>query len=952
MSSTLSEGQKLIRKPLRSPFKERSANDKGHVFVEPQTPLKNASKASEAALLGSHKNMGPLTTPTKGLEAPSSEPWTPTSNLKMLISAASPEIRNREKDRVVDSGESENSQEPEQGEEVEKLQISRKDKSLGLLCYKFIARYPNYPNPAVNNDISLDDVATELSKSFNAHTKLLISVMKPCFINPNCLSDVERRRIYDIMNVLESLNMVSRLAKNRYTWHGRVKLAQTLAMLKRAGEENRYGQLMQQIRQRSLEREEREFDLDGEEKENEEMSSFEMDGDSGQAELSGADPKAASANSRKDKSLRVMSQKFVMLFLVSSPPVVSLEIAAKILIGEDHVVDQDKNKFKTKIRRLYDIANVLSSLELIKKVHVTEDRGRKPAFKWTGPEDLPSLKNLGTSTSSSASRPLESRSSVDNCAKNLFSSPRTKRGFTRHNSLVKLVKSIQDDRRKISSAPSSPVQMRGDSANGDFYTNKMAHLAAICKKQLDEQSTVHRIQPKNEVTDALNGSTSQVSELPESTSASNHQSHGPSEMQIPVLPAGAIPYLSTKCSPIIPVLIPQHQAGGSYAIYMHPTSLRPQPTSLAVRSMTFESPGSANTKTSLAATTSSNQTNQPSSHGKEPTSPSTVKRACGEKSLAGSPSKLQRIEPRSVSPKLCEILQARLKARRGAFTSTRPSPRALHLEFSKPSENQPPSLITGTAPLEHSLETFLEKVQTSDNEAGLTLDRPPQSQAQKLSVPFQDVVLPSGHVHTETLLPAGYLIPISQQSIVNFRDPQYSTGESSKASTPTYNIYHTPTAGSRPPLPQEITPTRLPLNRIPSISPFPSQGHRIHSPSPAILNFTLQNLGLIPGTSTPNSTPEQASSLPSPHPGLPPQSMIFVKPISPAQALQPTSIHGQPVTLISIPQPLVTTPKGACQHLQQSFFHTPVSFPTVTNTAAPRNLYIPQRKLDVSPGDT
>lgn len=28
MSSTLSEGQKLIRKPLISPFKERSANDK------------------------------------------------------------------------------------------------------------------------------------------------------------------------------------------------------------------------------------------------------------------------------------------------------------------------------------------------------------------------------------------------------------------------------------------------------------------------------------------------------------------------------------------------------------------------------------------------------------------------------------------------------------------------------------------------------------------------------------------------------------------------------------------------------------------------------------------------------------------------------------------------------------------------------------------------------------
>lgn len=56
----------------------------------------------------------------------------------------------------------------------------------------------------------------------------------------------------------------------------------------------------------------------------------------------------ASVNSRKDKSLRVMSQKFVMLFLISVPQVVSLEAAAKILIGEDHAENLDKNKFKSK----------------------------------------------------------------------------------------------------------------------------------------------------------------------------------------------------------------------------------------------------------------------------------------------------------------------------------------------------------------------------------------------------------------------------------------------------------------------------------------------------------------------------------------------------------------------------------------------------------------------------
>uniref|UniRef100_A0A3B5MG71 Transcription factor E2F8 n=1 Tax=Xiphophorus couchianus TaxID=32473 RepID=A0A3B5MG71_9TELE len=510
--------------------------------------------------------MGPFTTPKKRAEAGSVDPWTPTSNLKMLISAASPEIRNREKELCMD--------------------ICLRYKSLGLLCHKFLARYPDYPD-SVLTDICLDDVATELS--------------------------VERRRIYDIMNVLESLHMVSRSAKNRYSWHGRTKLAETLAILRSVGEKHRYGQQMQQIRQRVADRE---FDFRQEEKENEAEGGEQKE--LFFVEHPGVEFKAASVNSRKDKSLRVMSQKFVMLFLVSKPHVVSLDVAAKILIGEDHVANQDKSKFKTKVRRLYDIANVLRSLKLIEKFHVTEAGGRKPAFKWIGPVEHPPVQGIDPNLSF-----LEP--SVENCAKNLFSSSGPKRSFTRHPSLIKLAKSIQDDRRKISSAPSSPAKC--DSANVDF-PSKMAQLAAICKIKLDQES---RLPP----------TASGHMEPPKMPLTAANQEPGVHRTPLAGQAPGAITFIPTQCSPLIPVLLPQQRGNGPYAVYLHPSSLRsnalsrPQPTSLAVRSMTFEE------KTGQSPSAPSAAKSRPVSMESDG-SPLTLKRQRSGSTTESSPSKAKR----------------------------------------------------------------------------------------------------------------------------------------------------------------------------------------------------------------------------------------------------------------------------------------------------------------------
>jgi len=59
-----------------------------------------------------------------------------------------------------------------------------------------------------------------------------------------------------------------------------------------------------------------------------------------------------------------------------------LELAAKVI----HGLNLSESAMKTRIRRLYDIANILQSLKLIQKVTITEPHGgKKPAFQYIGP---------------------------------------------------------------------------------------------------------------------------------------------------------------------------------------------------------------------------------------------------------------------------------------------------------------------------------------------------------------------------------------------------------------------------------------------------------------------------------------------------------------------------------------------------------------------------------------
>ncbi|RMZ53684.1 hypothetical protein APUTEX25_003218 [Auxenochlorella protothecoides] len=184
---------------------------------------------------------------------------------------------------------------------------SRKAKSLSLLCENFISRF-GIPGTV----ISLDGSARSLG--------------------------VERRRIYDIVNVLESVKVVEKVQKNQYAWHGLERLATSLAELRAQAE----------------------------------------------AELAevgaGGDDSLTGLDERKEKSMTRLSQRFVQMFMLSKTKSLGLDEAARALLGGS----EDAGHFKTKVRRLYDIANILSALHLIEKAHVGE-KGR-PGFQWLGPE--------------------------------------------------------------------------------------------------------------------------------------------------------------------------------------------------------------------------------------------------------------------------------------------------------------------------------------------------------------------------------------------------------------------------------------------------------------------------------------------------------------------------------------------------------------------------------------
>jgi hypothetical protein len=194
---------------------------------------------------------------------------------------------------------------------------------LTLLCERFQAQFGHLQPDGSPQMLMLNDVAEALG--------------------------VPRRRLYDVINVFESIEVMKRVGKLMYEFCGYDHLPGLLQQM--AADEESGLPVEDRIRR---------------------APTLIVVNEAGEEVGSGR------GNSH---SLWVLSRRLVRM-LLKGRGAIALTAAAAVLVGPNGVADPSKHRSQTQItveRRLYDIGSILCSLGLVERVYMKK---RQPAFEW------------------------------------------------------------------------------------------------------------------------------------------------------------------------------------------------------------------------------------------------------------------------------------------------------------------------------------------------------------------------------------------------------------------------------------------------------------------------------------------------------------------------------------------------------------------------------------------
>uniref|UniRef100_A0A146KPQ6 Transcription factor E2F7 n=1 Tax=Lygus hesperus TaxID=30085 RepID=A0A146KPQ6_LYGHE len=254
--------------------------------------------------------------------SPLSSPISPMANLKLLTKVAS-----------VFSEQAPPSQ-------LQSEKYSRRLRSLSFICKKFLEIYRLDIPLGKSESISLVSLANRLG--------------------------IKKRRVYDVINVVSSLNLAVKVCKDKYRWFGAQNLIASLSNLKAFALQNNFHT---QLKDLMATEPELNWTLGKRQR-----SPTNETGDTQCLKVLELDRRMPFDHNR----IGDLCQKFVMLFLVAEDGTsLSLLLLSKLILSSDI-------QYKTGVRRLYDVANALEALGLI--VKSDDPSARRPSFVYNGPK--------------------------------------------------------------------------------------------------------------------------------------------------------------------------------------------------------------------------------------------------------------------------------------------------------------------------------------------------------------------------------------------------------------------------------------------------------------------------------------------------------------------------------------------------------------------------------------